>query len=788
MKRLSLILGILISVNIWAASLSGTIKVEDSDSLGVFVYVEGQNKYDITDTKGKFKIDGLKSGEEYNVVLQKGNLPDYKKNVKLTGENTVIEIEIPKEKTSGKTTEAKENVHKETTTKETGHKETSTKETIGKNEVVKNKETHSTEDTVKPVVKDIKAVKVSKIDVSGKISSILNSDIFVQLSGQGYGIIVKPNGNFNLQLNSGKYTATFIQEGSITKKISFNVAKTDLNLGTIIMEALDYNSLTLKFAQPVENGVIQLYRDGFMEYSVKVGKNTKEHLLKGLKKGVYDLVVKASGKQDYMSTFNISGNSSIDVVFDNLNKENKIFVNIVPKDLDVQVRLLSGLELIRDVNVKDLAVLEGLEPDRVYSLQIISPKYKDFEIKRVVAGDNLDANLVREIKGSVITGFVSPFNSNAKVMLLDKGEILGETTADENGFYELELPNKLIGEKTLRVSAENFSGEFLTEKFGADRGLYEQNVMLKPYTTKISGKVTFGKGEALTNTLVMIEKLGIWQFTNNKGEYYFNNLDEQDYELTYKKLGYTTVNEKIIATRDEASIKNVSLTPIGKVVFRSNIDGYRLNVNGKDISVNQKIYEYIQGMGTVNISANKTGYLPVEVKINITEAGEIRDVFLDFINVEEQNKDVKTKIEKIKTYIKDLKITEAEDLLVELSQIKSLKSYEKEYFDIKSKISNAKLKLFDIDRSIKFEIEKVKDNIKIDENSKIGYVEKNKNLTKLYKESLDYLGKIILSHPYTTYRYDIHMLQSDIYIKMGMPNSSKASSEEAQKYENRRKE
>ena len=781
MKRLSLILGLLISVNIWAASLSGTIKVEDSDSLGVFIYVEGQNKYDITDTKGKFKIDGLKSGEEYNIVLQKGNLPDYKKNVKITGENTVIEVEIPKEKSTSKAKEVSES-------KEIVTKETSSKETTVKNEVAKNKENNPTENTTKSVVKDIKAVKVSKVDVSGKLSSVLNSDIFVQLSGQGYGIIVKPNGSFNFQLNPGKYTATFIQEGALTKKIAFTVVKSSLNMGTVIMEAIDFNSLTLKFTQAIDNGIVQLYRDGFLEYSGKVAKNTKEHLLKGLKKGVYDVVVKASGKQDYVSTFNITGNSSIDVVFDNLNKENKIFLDINPKDLDVEVRLLSGLEVVRDLNVKDLAIIEGLEPDRVYTLQVINPKYKNYEIKRVVAGDNLEVNLLRDIKGSVITGFVSPFNSNAKVMLLDKGEILGETTTDENGYYELELANKLVGEKTLRVSAENFSGEFVTEKFGTDKTSYEQNVMLKPYTTKISGKVSFGKGEALTNSLVMIEKLGIWQFTNNKGEYYFNNLEEETYELTYKKLGYTTVVEKVVATRDEASVKNISLVPIGKVVFRSNIEGYKLNINGKDINVNQKIYEYIQGMGTINISANKSGYLPVELKINITEAGEIRDVFLDFINVEEQNKEVKDKIEKIKSYIKDLKITEAEDLLNELSQIKSLKSYEKEYFDIKSKISNAKLKLFDIDRSIKFEIEKVKDNIKREENNKIGYVEKNKNLTKLYKESLDYLGKIILSHPYTTYRYDIHMLQSDIYIKMGMPNSSKAAVEEAQKYENRRKE
>jgi hypothetical protein len=120
--------------------------------------------------------------------------------------------------------------------------------------------------------------------------------------------------------------------------------------------------------------------------------------------------------------------------------------------------------------------------------------------------------------------------------------------------------------------------------------------------------------------------------------------------------------------------------------------------------------------------------------------------------------------------------------------MKSLKSYEKDYLEIKGKLKSAKLRLFDIDRSIKFEIEKVKENIKKSEASKVGYVEKNKNLTKLYKESVDYLEKIILSHPYTTYRYDVNILQSDIYAKLGMPNSAKNAMEEAKKYEGRRKE
>lgn len=764
MRKLLLVLGLLFSLNIFGASLNGVVKVEDADSLGIFVYVEGQNKYDITDSKGKFKINGLKLGEEYNLVFQKGNLPDYKKSVRILSETTNLEIEIPNDKIKSTTTQTSSNNNSSNTTN--------------------TKNTTSTGTTNTKAV----AIKVVKVDVSGKINSQLNGDIFLQLSGQSYGIIVKPNTTFKLQLNPGKYTASLIQEGAKTKKISFAVGKTSTNVGIFVMEAIDYNNLTLRLEEKLENGVVQLFKDGFLEYSSKIDKNSKEILIEGLKRGSYDIIVKAFGKEDFIGVAKVDGNVAIDVTFNKLNKENKIFVNIYPKDVDVELRLYSGLELIRTTTAKELSIIEGLESNKVYSLEAVNSKYKTAEIKRIIPGDNVNINLAREVKGTLISGFVSPFNSNATVMLLDKGEVLSETTTDETGYYEIELPNKISGEKTIRINAENFSGEYFVENFDTEKNTYERNIMLKTYTTKINGIVTFGKGQPLSNTLVMIESLGIWQFTNEKGEYYFNNLQEDTHELTFKKLGYTTVSDKIKATKDETSIKNVVLNPIGKIVFRSNLEAFKLNINGKDITVNQKIYEYIQGMGTLNISASKTGYLPINTKITLTEAGEIRDVFLEFINIQDQNKEIKSKIEKIKINIKELKITEAEELLTEISQMKGLKSYEKDYLDISARLKNAKARLFDIDRSIKFELEKVKDNIKKEEATKVGYVEKNKNLTKLYKESLDYLGKIVFSHPYTTYRYDIHMLQSDIYLKMGMPNSSKNYTEEAKKYENRRKE
>ena len=45
MKNLSFIVFVLlINLSILGANINGTVKVEDNDSLGVFIYVEGRNK------------------------------------------------------------------------------------------------------------------------------------------------------------------------------------------------------------------------------------------------------------------------------------------------------------------------------------------------------------------------------------------------------------------------------------------------------------------------------------------------------------------------------------------------------------------------------------------------------------------------------------------------------------------------------------------------------------------------------------------------------------------------
>lgn len=763
MKKLLLIIFFLLGLQIFGASISGTVTVENGSSLGVFVYIEGQNKYDITDSKGKFKIDNLSQGQEYTIVFQKGNYKDYKKKYKLVVENFDIKITIPDEK---KIENKVEIVKKSTTTKK----------------ITTKKDDTATKQTQK---KDV----VSKISVKGRINSVINNDVFLELDEEKFGVIIEPNKDFIIQIEPGKYKGRIIQEGSFTKELEINVSKTSTNIGTINLEPIDYNTLIIRTYEPIENGTVQLYRDGFLEYSSKLSPESQEMLIKGIKKGEYTLVIKAFGKKTFEQKISLKGEVVVNVDFEKIITENKVIVEIEPNDLNVNLKLYLDQELKKESNGNGQILIEGLENDKIYSLILTSPKHKTIKVSRVIAGDKVKVDMLREINGTLISGYISPFNSKAEVLLLKDNVIIGSTKTNVNGYYEIETSEKLLGEVTLRVVADGFEDELLQDNFNDSKVSYEKNITLTPYTTNLGGKVTFGEeSQGLQGVYVLIKDLGIWQLTNGDGEFYFNSIPEGDYEVTFEKNGFITGKMNISTAKDEFKNSNIKMESIGKIIFRSNQNDYTIDVNGKIINVGSRIYELIQGTGIINIKAYKKGYLPLITKLNLTEAGEIRDVILDFVDESYQNQIVEEKISKIKNYIKDLKIVEAENVLVELREIKNIKVYEAEYKDIEGRLRSAKMRLFSIDRSIKFEIEKVKLNIEKAENSKDGYLEKNKELSKIYKESIEYLEKIIESHPYTTYRYDINMIESEIYEKLGMPNSAKKSIAEAKKYEGRRKE
>lgn len=730
MKKVSiLLLFIFINLFLAGATLKGRVNVENGEDIGVFIYVEDNLNYDITDERGDFLLENLEEGREYTLVFQKGDLPDYKETVEITEDKMEKEFTVPY------------------------------------------------------VRRDV------KYNVNGRVNSKLDQDIFIDLNKESYGIIVKPNMSFNTTLADGDYNATILQEGAYSKNISFEVMKKENNsIGTYNLEAIDYNTLTVRFNERVKDGVIQLFKDDYLQYSERIEPGSKVLSISALKEGVYDLVVKAYGKGEYRSKVEVSGNAIKEVELKDLSKYDNLFVNIYPADIEADVKLLYEGDIVAEMKGKELVILESLDYTKYYDLVVSSPKYKEKIVKRVTAGDNLDVNLVRDVEGSIITGYIYPFNSNAQVMLLEKGRIIANTRTDENGYYELEVNKLTSGRKILRVKAEGFEELRLNKTFDNQEIVVNENIALTPLLNKLNGMVVYNRVNKLSNVLVIIEELSIWQFTNENGEYYFKNIPEGTYNVLFKKLGYETRREKLIVKKENNQLNKTNMSPVAKLIFRSNIPGYKLKINGKNYNINQKVYERLSGMGTLDILATKEGYLPVTTKIKISEAGEIRDITIEFVNREEQNKLVEEKINEIEEAIKNLEIATAEEELYELSEMKTLKAYESDYLNIKTKLKDAKKILFDIDRNIKFEIEKVKQNILAAENEKMGYLEKERKLQKVYKQSIDYLEKMVLYHPYTTFRYDIHTLQGDIYIKMGMINSSKNAYEKAKEYLNRRKE
>lgn len=730
MKKISVLL-LFISMNLFlmGASITGNIKVEKGQDLGVFIYVEDALKYDISDERGNFFIEGLELDREYTLVFQKGDLPDYKEKVTLKRENESFNFTLPY------------------------------------------------------VRRDV------RYGISGRVNSKLDNDIFIALNNESYGIIVKPNLVFNTKLADGSYNATILQEGSYDKNINFDVLKNNNNnIGTYNLEAIDYNTLTIRFKERVKDGVLQLYKNDMLEHSERIKSGSNIVTITALKEGIYDLVIKSYGKKDYRKRVEVIGNVIKDISLKDLSKYDNLFVNIYPANIEASIKIFSDGDLISEKKGKGLIILESLDYTKYYDIVVSSPKYKNSIIKRLTAGDNIDVNLTRNIKGTLVKGFIYPFNSGAQVMLLENNKILATSSTDDNGYYELETDEITSGRKILRVKAKGFEERIINRTFNQDEIIVDENIELNPVLNRLSGKVVFNKEDELRNVLVIIEELSIWQFTNENGEYYFKNIPEGSYNVIFKKLGYETKYEKLKVEKESSKINLTNMSPVGKIIFRSNLQGYRLSLNGETQNVNQKVYEKVSRMGTVNISASKEGYLPINTRIKLTEAGEIRDIFFDFVDREEQNKLVEEKISIIEEHIKNLEITEAENKLYQLAEMPTLKVYESEYLEIKSKLKDAKSILFDIDRNIKFEIEKVNQNISTMEDKKIGYLEKQRNLQKVYKQSIDYLEKIVLYHPYTTFRYDIHKLQGDIYVKMGMINSSKNAYEEAEKYINRRKE
>ena len=198
MKRLA-ILFLLITTITYSASISGKVSVYTGENYGVFVFIDKIMKYDVTDSSGNFKINGLESGREYTVVFQKENLPEVRRVIKISGENSSIEVAIKKlSEKQGIKTEQK-----------------SSRKTVKRRDKVEN----------------------NSGVIRGRVVSQSNGDIFLRVKEINYGIIIKPNSEFAIKVLKGRYGIELYQDGIKKREIVVNVQNSKNNLGDIFLKA-----------------------------------------------------------------------------------------------------------------------------------------------------------------------------------------------------------------------------------------------------------------------------------------------------------------------------------------------------------------------------------------------------------------------------------------------------------------------------------------------------------------------------------------------------------------------
>lgn len=726
-KMILFFIYILCNIFIMSAELVGTVRVENIESFGVFVYIEETNQYDITDELGNFKITDLNQGKEYTFVFQKENMGDIKKNVKIDKEIQYESFFLKKEQ------------------------------------------------------------EKKKYKMQLLLSTPINKEGYLKIKKFPYGILLQPNKYTISELEVGKYEGEIIQEGAFSKNINFEIKEIDINnIGIISLKAKEGNSLRLIFQDEIDDGYFFLYKDDELKHIERFNNKRKNYTIKNLEQGDYTLQVKAYGKKDYEKNIKIKGQEKIDIKLSKLSETNVLYLNLYPEDMQVDIKLFdeNGILIKEEKNKKGLCTFSNLDWEKKYNILIKSKGYKDLEMKGLKVGEKIDAALAKDIKGVRITGTIYPFNSLAEVMILDNEKILAKTICDENGNYEIDADENIIdGRKILKIRAKNFKEykEYRTVYKGQE--IKNVNIEIEPLKTSLYGRVTLKDNiYDFENVVVIIEELGMWQYANKNGRYYFADIPWGVYNISYKKLGYKEQKLKSFISDKEIKEINVELIPQSYLFVKSNVSDYEININGKKENVNKKSYEKILSPGTYKINFLKKDYINIEENVILYEAGEIREINLIMKKMSEYKNEMEEKIKELKILIDKGEIKEAEFKIKIILQDKNSYIFKNEIDALILQIKNIKDNLFDVDRYVREKLTFLKKEIENIEKEDLSYGKKRKKLDNKYKESIEYLEKVLKEKKYTQLKYEVYNFIGDIYIKMGMENSAKENYEKAKKY------
>lgn len=744
MKRLA-ILFLLITTITYSASISGKISVYTGENYGVFVFIDKIMKYDVTDSSGNFKINGLESGREYTVVFQKENLPEVRRVIKISGENSSIEVAIKKlSEKQGIKTEQK-----------------SSRKTVKRRDKVEN----------------------NSGVIRGRVVSQSNGDIFLRVKEINYGIIIKPNSEFAIKVLKGRYGIELYQDGIKKREIVVNVQNSKNNLGDILLKAEEKQFVDLKISFDKEiEGVVYLYLNGTAKYAERADRK-EEVVFKNIEKGDYTIKIVSYGNREYEKKVEIKSDSVEKTEITAAKEEGRLYVYFYPDTIPIELEILKSGSIIKKVEgVQGLYIAEGLNSGEEYTVRAVSKKYIPQELRAVKTGEKVSIALEREIKGALVTGTIYPFSAEAEIMLLDEDKILAKANSDKNGYYELECNEITSGRKIIRVTAKGYKETKEIRTVNEKKETKNVNIALTPVTSNIFGKVNLAGGKSPKNIVVIIEELNLWQVTDETGGYYFANIPGGKYTVSFRKQGYKEIKKEIEFNKNSIKEINVEMSSVGRVIINSNMKEYKLKINESEEEVNSVVYTKELQTGKIYISASKEGYLNEKKEVEISEPGQIAEVNITFRNAKEYKEYLETKLAEIRELVDGLYVYQAERKMEEFIKLEGAESYKFEIDELRRRMNQAKGNLFDADREILAKMEGMKKDIETIERQNIGYGEKRKKLGEKYRESLDILEKIVAEQKYTTFKYEIYLMKSEIYEKMGMPNSAKESMETALKY------
>lgn len=757
-----------ISALIFSATVSGNVKVYTGENYGVFVYVKGADGYDVTDAAGDFKISGLQKGKEYKLIFQKDNFPDVVKTIKILENEENVSVMFKKNSAVIGESSSKSSVK------------------TGSSKKKKSKEGNSEKTVKKYSEESYKSVNTREI--SGKSITSSSEPVFIKVKGKNYGTVIQPNSEFKFESSKDDIVVQIYQPGMKKREIIIGSGEKNVSMGEIKLEKERENSFDYKvsFNTKIE-GVASLYKDAMEKYSVKI-ENSDTVTFKNVEPGNYIFKVISYGNDDYKTVLSLESGRSEKIELRPSAADKRIYVSLYPDNKEMSVKIYKNEDLIKSAeNVKGLFIAENMEDGVEYKITAESNKYMLQEARAVKAGEKINIVLERDIKGAVVSGTIYPFGTDAEVMLLDGEKIIASGRTDENGNYELEAENIKSGRTIIRVRAEGFREAREIRTINAGKENSNINIALTPFAADIFGKVSINGQNDSSGVYVSIDELNVWQLTDAEGKFYFGDIKDGKYKISFRKYGYREIKKELVFTKNSVKEINTEMQPVGKIVINSNVDGYKININGTEESVEKKVYISEQNIGTVNITAMKDGYLNEKAKVEIKEAGEIKEVNITFRNSEEYKKYLEAKIVEIEELVDGMYVVQAEKKMDEFKLLEGADAYKADTDRLSRKLNQAKGNLFDDDRRILAEISRNRKEIEVLEKENVSYGEKRRKLSEKYRETLDFLEKILNENKYTTYKYEIYMFKSEIYEKSGMINSAKESKMIAMKYKDEQK-